>query len=302
MYPRDRVGNAGKVTGLFTYYSILNRLFRKTLTLRDGNPSDISAHAKNLMSRMQPDPRGGDFSVGDFIWEEIKHISETPLKTCGYAPYIMRVILKVTRRNFGMDVKHEPLRIKHPKHVRVPSACRYDEVQEEDQEDHGPLPDQDADAQQHAQDVPQQEEPAGGFVPHEGRDVSPPRRSSSSFRRMFRTFVGMIKNQRDILVNQERERKNNKKLRDNQKRMYTAMQLKPPLSPISPELEAAENPSLDQMIESFQGIDFGQYDHLGEQMFFGQESQPGGLSSAQQFTPQFHPGSQLFSTGPQMFA
>jgi len=42
---------------------------------------------------------------------------------------------------------------------------------------------------------------------------------------MFRTFVGMIKNQRDILVNQERERKNNKKLRDNQKRMYTAMQL-----------------------------------------------------------------------------
>ena len=85
----------------------------------------------------------------------------------------------------------------------------------------------------------------------------------------------MIKNQRDILVNQERERKNNKKLRDNQKRMYTAMQLQPPLSPISPELEAAEIPSLDQMIESFQGMDFGQYDHLGEQMFFGQESQPG---------------------------
>ena len=93
-------------------------------------------------------------------------------------------------------------------------------------------------------------------MPHEGRDVSPPRRSSSSFRRMFRTFVGMIKNQRDILVNQERERKNNKKLRDNQKRMYTAMQLQPPLSPISPELEAAEIPSLDQMIESFQGMDF----------------------------------------------
>ena len=37
-------------------------------------------------------------------------------------------------------------------------------------------------------------------------------------------------------------------------------------------------------------------------MFFGQESQPGGSSSAQQFTPQFRPGSQLFSTGPQMFA
>ena len=70
MYPRDRVGDVGKVTGFYTYYSVLNRLFRKNLTPRDGNPSDISMHAKNLMSKMQPDPRGSDFSVGDFIWED----------------------------------------------------------------------------------------------------------------------------------------------------------------------------------------------------------------------------------------
>jgi len=56
-------------------------------------------------------------------------------------------------------------------------------------------------------------------------------------------------------------------------------------------------------------MDFGQYDHLGEQIFFGQESQPGGSSSAQQFghgsplfAPQFRPGPQLFTTVPQMFA
>ena len=88
-------------------------------------------------------------------------------------------------------------------------------------------------------------------MPHEGRDASPPCRSSSSFRLMFRTFAGMIKNQRDILVNQERERKNNKKLRDNQKRMHTTMQLQPLLSPISSEPEAAVIPSVEQMIESF---------------------------------------------------
>jgi hypothetical protein len=52
IYLRDRVGNACNVTGFFTYYSILNRLFRKSLTPLDGNPIDISAHAKNLMSRM----------------------------------------------------------------------------------------------------------------------------------------------------------------------------------------------------------------------------------------------------------
>ena len=141
-----------------------------------------------------------------------------------------------------MYVKHEPLRIKHPKHVRVPTAGRYDEVQEEDQDDQGPQGDQDADAHQLVEDIPQQEACAGGYVPHEGRDASPPHMSSSSFRRMFWTFAGMIKNQRDILDNQERERRNNKKLRDNQKRMHTAMGLQPPLSPISLEPEAAVIP------------------------------------------------------------
>ena len=92
--------------------------------------------------------------------------------------------------------------------------------------------------------------------------------------------------------------------------MHTAMQLQPPLSPISPEPEAAVIPSVEQMIESFQGMDFGQYDYLGERMFFEQESQSGGSSSAQQFrhgfpphfAPQFHPGPQIFATNPQMFA
>ena len=93
-----------------------------------------------------------------------------------------------------MDVKHEPLRIKYPKHVRVPSEGRYDEAQEDDQEDQSPQDDQGADAQQHDEGLPQQQDPAGGYVPHEGRDASPPHRSSSSFRRMFWTFAGMIKN------------------------------------------------------------------------------------------------------------
>ena len=69
----------------------------------------------------------------------------------------MRAILKVTRRNFGMDVKHEPLRIKHPNHVRVPSDGRYDEVQEDNQDDQGPQDDQGAEAPfQHIEDMPQQ--------------------------------------------------------------------------------------------------------------------------------------------------
>jgi hypothetical protein len=62
---------------------------------------------------MTPHPSGFDFFVFDFIWEEIKTISENPLKSCGYVPYIMHIIERVTGRIFGYDKEHQPLRIKN---------------------------------------------------------------------------------------------------------------------------------------------------------------------------------------------
>ena len=59
MYPRNEVGNAGKVTGMYTYYSIMNQLLSKNISQREGNQSDISLHAKNLLARLRP--RGEDF-------------------------------------------------------------------------------------------------------------------------------------------------------------------------------------------------------------------------------------------------
>ena len=49
MYPRNMRGSWGKVSGLYTYYAVLNRLFRKTLTPRDGNTSDVTLFQRNLM-------------------------------------------------------------------------------------------------------------------------------------------------------------------------------------------------------------------------------------------------------------
>jgi len=70
MYPKNMRGSWGKVKGLYTYYGVLNRLFRKTLTPRDGNTSDVTLFQRNLMAAMR---RGApQFSVGDFIWQEIK--------------------------------------------------------------------------------------------------------------------------------------------------------------------------------------------------------------------------------------
>jgi hypothetical protein len=53
------------------------------------------------------------FSVFDFIWEEIKAISESPLKSCGYAPYILHMIERVSGHTFRCDKEHHPLRIKN---------------------------------------------------------------------------------------------------------------------------------------------------------------------------------------------
>jgi hypothetical protein len=46
------------------------------------------------------------FSVFDFIWEEIKAILESPLKSCGYAPYIVHMIERVLGHTFGCNKEH----------------------------------------------------------------------------------------------------------------------------------------------------------------------------------------------------
>jgi hypothetical protein len=76
MYRRNKQGNAGYVKGLHTYFIVLNHMFRMTLTPRGGNPADISNYAKDLLVHTRPP--GLPFSVSDFIWEEIKTISEIP--------------------------------------------------------------------------------------------------------------------------------------------------------------------------------------------------------------------------------
>jgi hypothetical protein len=112
MYPRSKQGNFGETTDMLTFYAYINRLFRRTLTPREGDATKIPAYNKNILAAMAPNTNGLEFSVFDFIWEEIKAISKNPLKSCGYAPYIMHMIERVTDRTFGYDKKHQPLRIK----------------------------------------------------------------------------------------------------------------------------------------------------------------------------------------------
>ena len=66
-------------------------------------------------------PGAPQFSVGDFIWQEIKNVSENPQKICSYSPYIMFVIWKVRGTKFPNDVKHKPLRPPVNRTPRLPS-------------------------------------------------------------------------------------------------------------------------------------------------------------------------------------
>jgi hypothetical protein len=62
------------------------------LTPREGDGTKILAYNKNIIAAMAPNANRFEFSIFDFIWEEIKTISKNPLKSCSYAPYIMHMI------------------------------------------------------------------------------------------------------------------------------------------------------------------------------------------------------------------
>jgi hypothetical protein len=62
-----------------------------------------------------------EFSVGDFIWQEIKHLSEDPKMICSYSLYIMYMIEKVAKTEFPKIVIHKPLKLNPSKNPRLPS-------------------------------------------------------------------------------------------------------------------------------------------------------------------------------------
>jgi hypothetical protein len=100
MYPNNKRGSAGTTTDILPFF-YLNHLFRKTMTPREGDSSNIISYNWNILVAMARRPHGFDFCVFDFIWEEIKTISKSPLKSCGYAHYLMHMIERVMGRTFG---------------------------------------------------------------------------------------------------------------------------------------------------------------------------------------------------------
>lgn len=198
-------------------------------------------------------PGGESFCVADFLWEEIKDISESLIKACGYGPYIMGLIEKVVGRSFPTDMVHKPLKILPTKKPIVPSSGRYDE-QEDEQQDA---------AQQHDQQ-PHAPQPSQRDM-HSRQPSEPSSRSHGKpppVRWLFNLFIGMCKIQRDIHVELRQQRINSKKGRDAIKKMHAAMNLETP-PPISPEHVEPEIPPLETMLIGFQQAGYyEQYEHI----------------------------------------
>jgi hypothetical protein len=62
------------------------------MTPREGDGTKTLAYNKNILAAMAPNANAFEFSIFDFIWEEIKAITENRLNSCGYTPYLMHMI------------------------------------------------------------------------------------------------------------------------------------------------------------------------------------------------------------------
>jgi hypothetical protein len=86
MYPSNKRGSVGTTSDLLPFYVYLNYLFQRMMTPRKGDSSNIPFYNRNLLVTMGPRPHGFDFSVFDFIWVEIKAISDSPLRVVDMHP------------------------------------------------------------------------------------------------------------------------------------------------------------------------------------------------------------------------
>jgi hypothetical protein len=189
-------------------------------------------------------PPGLPFSMSDFIWEEIKSISESPQRLCGYAPYIMHIIEKASNKKFLKDSKHEPFKVPVPKRMRLPSPGRFDEMMEEGE---GQQQDQPAIASGQGQtgltSLGNRPDRFGAGSSSQPRDKPP-----SPICKLLNFFASMCKSKRDVLVEQQRSRRERKQMKNTLKILHNHHGFEPPRSPPSPETEEPEIPLVDSMV------------------------------------------------------
>jgi hypothetical protein len=213
MYALKQEGNTGAINGLYTFYSVLNMLFRKTICPRYGDPTNISQFAKNLLANMRDG--APPLSVMDFVWEEIKGISMNPQQTCGFTPYLIFMIEDVTRRSFPKEGKRMSFRPKPTKKPLIPPA----QVSSPPRADPTPQ-------QQHKVAEPvRPARPTGQTnLGDQGQSSARQReKPSSPLKKMFGLLFGMCRSHHAVETRLHEERKSRKKLQKDMKEVKFAL-------------------------------------------------------------------------------
>jgi hypothetical protein len=189
------------------------------MTPREGDSSNIPSYNRNLLVAIAPHPHEFEFSMFDFIWGEIKAISDSPLKSYGCAPYIMHMIERVTDRTFGYDKEHHPLRIKND--LRAP-------VKERRVATPHSSPHRAARGRGQLRDKP----------------LSP-------IQKIFSLLFGMCKSQHAADIRAQHERRERRKITKLVKEIHTHFNLQPTSFPIAPRVKKARELSLRRKDCSF---------------------------------------------------
>ena len=94
----------GRVSGLQSYYYILNTLIMHTINPKDGAALDLNGYVRNVLARFAP---GGDmFNVPRFMWHELRIALDDGRKGLSYAPYLIFMIERVMGYKFDEDGLH----------------------------------------------------------------------------------------------------------------------------------------------------------------------------------------------------
>jgi len=102
-----------KVSGLQSYYYILNNLIKHTINPNDGAASDLNGYVRNVLARFA---LGGDrFNVPCFLWSELRIAMDDGRKGLPYASYLMFMIERVTGYKFDKMVSTPSTRLRRPK-------------------------------------------------------------------------------------------------------------------------------------------------------------------------------------------
>jgi hypothetical protein len=206
---------------MLPFYTYLNRLFRRTVTPREGDVTKILAYNKNILPAMAPNTNGFEFSIFDFIWKEIKVISKNSLKSCGYTSYLMHMIEMVTTQIFFCEKVHHLLRIKNDLRALVEESRAA---------------------------VPYSSPPRVARGRGQPRDKPP-----SPIRKIFSLLFGMCKSQHTADVRAQHKRRERRKITKTVKEIRTHLNLQPPSSPIVSDGE--ESPKIETFKERITQFD-----------------------------------------------